>query len=252
MNERILQIEELCAGYSRKTVLHNVDLQVGQGDVVALLGANGAGKTTLLRAISGLIRHQSGTVKIFGRNVAGWEPNRIVRLGVGHVPEGRQPFAQLTVSENLRLGAYTRSLRADLAPDLALVYDYFPILKERGSQKAGLLSGGEQQMLVIGRALMGRPRLLLLDEPSLGLSPLLVKTMFEAIRRINREQGLSILLVEQNAKLALEVSSFGYVIESGRVVLGRPSADLAELDQIKSLYLGQPKSAATSSGAERP
>ncbi|WP_342640466.1 ABC transporter ATP-binding protein [Rhodoligotrophos ferricapiens] len=238
MAEPILRIDGLTAGYGRMTVLHDVSMSVDQGAIVALLGANGAGKTTLLRNISGLQKPRSGTITFIGQNIARTEPHRIVQLGLGHVPEARQPFPQLSVRENLWMGAFTRSRGPELQSDLEMVYSYFPILKERDSQKAGLLSGGEQQMMVIGRALMARPKLLLFDEPSLGLSPRLVKTIFEIVRRINKEQGVSIFLVEQNAHVALEVSDFGYVLESGRVVLGRPSAELAELEDIKTFYLG--------------
>lgn len=239
MTEPILHIEGLSAGYGRMTVLHDVTMTVQQGGIVALLGANGAGKTTLLRTISGLLPSRAGVIRFLGQDITRTEPHRIVCLGLGHVPEGRQPFPQLSVRENLWMGAYTRSAGVEKQRDLDMVYDYFPILKERDSQKAGLLSGGEQQMMVIGRALMARPKLLLFDEPSLGLSPRLVKTIFEIVRRINTEQGVSIFLVEQNAHIALEVSDFGYVLESGRVVLGRPSAELIQLDDIKTFYLGQ-------------
>lgn len=238
MVDEILTVEGLTAGYRRMTVLHNVRLSIRRGDVVALLGANGAGKSTLLRSLSSLLKTRGGTIVFDGRDITNTLPNKLASLGLGHVPEGRQPFPQLSVRENLWMGSYSRSDRAGPKHDLDMVLEYFPILRERSNQQAGLLSGGEQQMLVIGRALMARPKLLLLDEPSLGLSPKLVSIIFDIIRRINLEQGVSILLVEQNAALALSVSQHGYVLESGQIVLSRPSVELMQLDHVKSFYLG--------------
>ena len=195
-----------------------MSLDVDQGQIVTVLGANGAGKTSVLRTISGILDPERGQVMFEGRDIARMPPDQVMRLGICHVPEGREIFPFLTVRENLNMGAYTRRDAAGVASDIELCFDYFPRLKERESQRAGLLSGGEQQMLAISRALMGRPKLLLLDEPSLGLSPLLVQQIFGIIRRINHEQNVSILLVEQNAHTALQTADFGYVLEVGRIV----------------------------------
>ncbi|MBM3875609.1 MAG: ABC transporter ATP-binding protein [Verrucomicrobia bacterium] len=233
-----LEIKDLAVNYGAITALHGVSLKVEQGAIVTLIGGNGAGKTTTLRTVSGLIRPKSGDILYEGRSIAGAKPHQLVARGLAHVPEGRMIFANLTVRENLRMGAYLRRDKAGIAKDLDYVFAVFPRLKEREQQVAGTLSGGEQQMLAIGRALMSKPRFLMLDEPSLGIAPLLVKTIFEKVVEINREQKITILLVEQNANLALEVSRFGYVLETGRVILQDESKSLRANPQVKSAYLG--------------
>ena len=234
----MLEVRNLSVSYGTIAALHGVSLSVKQGDIVTLIGGNGAGKTTTLRAISGLQRAQSGEVIYDGRKITNLPAHEIVKLGLAHVPEGRMVFANLTVLENLQMGAYLRSDKAGIAADMAYVFSVFPRLKEREKQVAGTLSGGEQQMLAIGRALMSKPKFLMLDEPSLGIAPLLVKTIFEKIVEINREQGITVLLVEQNANLALEVSRYGYVLETGRIILQDESASLRKNPQVKSAYLG--------------
>ena len=234
----MLEIKNLVVQYGAIAALHGISLSVPDGQIVTLIGANGAGKTTTLKTISGLIKPASGEILYGGDNIAGLAPHRIVARGVSQSPEGRMIFANLTVHENLQLGAYLQKNRETVRRELDRVFTLFPRLKEREKQVAGTLSGGEQQMLAIGRALMSRPRLLLLDEPSLGLAPLLVKTIFEKIVEINRETGLTILLVEQNANLALEISHFGYVLETGKVVLQGPCAELRQNPKVKSAYLG--------------
>jgi branched-chain amino acid transport system ATP-binding protein len=234
----MLEVRNLSVSYGAISALHGVSLSVPQGDIVTLIGGNGAGKTTTLRAISGLQRAQTGEVIYDGRNITNLPAHEIVKLGLAHVPEGRMVFANLTVLENLQMGAYLRSDKPGIATDMAYVFNVFPRLKERERQVSGTLSGGEQQMLAIGRALMSKPKFLMLDEPSLGIAPLLVKTIFEKIVEINREQGITILLVEQNANLALDVSRFGYVLETGRVLLQDESAKLRSNPQVKSAYLG--------------
>ena len=234
----MLEVKNLSVSYGAIAALHGVSLSVKQGDIVTLIGGNGAGKTTTLRAISGLQTAASGEVIYEGRNITKLPAHEIVKLGLAHVPEGRMVFANLTVLENLQMGAYLRSDKAGIAADMAYVFSVFPRLKERERQVSGTLSGGEQQMLAIGRALMSKPRFLMLDEPSLGIAPLLVKTIFEKIVEINRQQGITVLLVEQNANLALEVSRFGYVLETGRVILQDESAKLRTNPQVKSAYLG--------------
>ena len=234
----MLEIKNLVVQYGAIAALHGISLSVPGGQIVTLIGANGAGKTTTLKTISGLVKPASGEILYSGDNIAGLAPHRIVARGISQSPEGRMIFANLTVHENLQLGAYLQKDRETIRRELERVFVLFPRLKEREKQVAGTLSGGEQQMLAIGRALMSRPRLLLLDEPSLGLAPLLVKTIFEKIVEINREQGLTILLVEQNANLALEISHFGYVLETGKVVLQGPSAELRQNPKVKSAYLG--------------
>jgi branched-chain amino acid transport system ATP-binding protein len=234
----MLEIKNLAVGYGAINALHEISLSVKPGSIVTLIGANGAGKTTTLKAISGLLKPRSGEILYDGKNIAGLPPHQIVKLGLSHVPEGRMIFANLTVLENLQLGAYLQTDKQVVRHELEHVFSLFPRLSEREKQIAGTLSGGEQQMLAIGRALMSKPKLLLLDEPSLGLAPLLVKTIFEKIVEINRQKGLTILLVEQNANLALEVSSFGYVLETGKVVLSGDSAGLRQNPQVKSAYLG--------------
>ena len=234
----MLEVRNLSVSYGAIAALHDVSLSVKAGAIVTLIGGNGAGKTTTLRAISGLTPALGGEVIYEGRNITKLPPQEIVKLGLAHVPEGRMVFANLTVLENLQMGAYLRSDRAGIAKDMEYVFGIFPRLREREKQVSGTLSGGEQQMLAIGRALMSKPRFLMLDEPSLGIAPLLVKTIFEKIVEINREQGITILLVEQNANLALEISHHGYVLETGRIILADASAALRKNPQVKSAYLG--------------
>ena len=233
----MLEIRNLIVNYGVITALQGISLTVKQGAIVTLIGANGAGKTTTLKAISGLLKAR-GEILYEGRNIANLPPHQIVKLGLSHVPEGRMIFANLSVMENLMMGAYLQRDKQIIRRELDYVFGIFPRLKEREKQIAGTLSGGEQQMLAIGRALMGGPKFLMLDEPSLGLAPLLVKTIFQKIVEINREHGITVLLVEQNANLALEVSHFGYVIETGRINLQDESAKLRQNPQVKSAYLG--------------
>ena len=233
----LLEVRNLESYYGPVMALRGVSLDVPEGCVVTVLGANGAGKTTLLRTISGVLDPEKGSVTLAGEPIAGIDPDVIVTRGVVHVPEGREVFPLLSVASNLRLGAYTRSDDA-IEDDLGLVLGYFPVLKERLAQPAGTLSGGEQQMLVIGRALMARPRIMLLDEPSLGLSPRLVSAILATVRRLNREQGVSMLLVEQNARQALDIADYGYVLELGRVVLDGPADRLRQSADIREFYLG--------------
>ena len=234
----MLEIKNLVVSYGAITALRGISLEVRPGDIVTLIGANGAGKTTALRAVSGLLRAQSGEVIYEGRNIANLPPHQIVKLGISHVPEGRMVFANLTVLENLMMGAYLQTNKPAIHRELDYVFGIFPRLRERQKQVAGTLSGGEQQMLAIGRALMSKPKFLMLDEPSLGIAPLLVKTIFEKIVEINRQQGISILLVEQNANLALEISRYGYVLETGQIILQDQSAALRQSPQVKRAYLG--------------
>ena len=236
--KRMLEIKNLSVGYGAIIALHGVSLSVRSGSIVTLIGANGAGKTTTLKTISGLLRARGGEILYDGKNISGLPPHRMVKLGISHVPEGRMIFANLTVMENLQMGAYLQKDATWIRSGLDYVFATFPRLRERESQVAGTLSGGEQQMLAIGRALMSRPKFLMLDEPSLGLAPLLVKTIFNKIAEINRQQGITILLVEQNANLALEISHFGYVLETGRITLQGDSAALRQNPQVKSAYLG--------------
>lgn len=232
----MLTLEGVCAGYHSLQILHEVDLHVEEGEIVAVVGANGAGKTTTLKTISGMLRPTGGSITFDGQRAHGVRPNDLVRRGLVHVPEGRALFGPLTVEENLRMGGWTRG-RASLEDDLKQVFALFPILQERRRQLAETMSGGQQQMLAIGRALMARPRLLLLDEPSTGLSPKLTWTVLEAVRTI-REQGVSVLLVEQNAAHALNLADRAYVLESGSVVLTGLGPDLARDDRVRSAYLG--------------
>ncbi len=234
----MLEIKNLAVSYGAINALHGISLKVAQGQIVTLIGSNGAGKSTTLRAISGLIRSKAGEILYESNSLVGLPAHEIVKRGLSHVPEGRMVFANLTVMENLRMGAYLQTNAAVIRQELEFVFATFPRLKERAQQEAGTLSGGEQQMLAIGRALMSKPRFLLLDEPSLGIAPLLVKTIFEKIVEINRQQGLTILLVEQNANLALEISHYGYVLETGRIILADESAKLRQNPQVKSAYLG--------------
>ena len=234
----MLEVRNLTVSYGAIAALHGISLNVKQGDIVTLIGGNGAGKTTTLKAISGLLRTQSGEVIYKGRNIANLPPHQIVKLGISHVPEGRMVFANLTVLENLRAGAYLQFDKETIQREMDYVFSIFPRLQERVKQVAGTLSGGEQQMLSIGRALMSKPKFLMLDEPSLGIAPLLVKTIFQRIVEINRQQSITILLVEQNANLALEVSRYGYVLETGRITLQDQSAALRQNPQVRSAYLG--------------
>ena len=234
----MLEVKNLVVNYGVITALQGISLTVKQGDIVTLIGANGAGKTTALRTISGLLKARSGEVLYQGKSITNLPPHQLVKLGLAHVPEGRMVFANLTVLENLRMGAYLVKDKAAILRELDYVFGIFPRLKEREKQIAGTLSGGEQQMLAIGRALMSKPRFLMLDEPSLGIAPLLVQKIFEKIVEINRDQGITILVVEQNANLALEISRYGYVLETGRVILHDQSASLRENPQVRSAYLG--------------
>jgi branched-chain amino acid transport system ATP-binding protein len=234
----MLELKDLVVSYGSITALHEVSLRVAKGDIVTLIGANGAGKSTTLRAISGLLKAQSGTITYEGEEITNERPHRIVARGISHVPEGRMVFANLTVQENLLMGGYLRKDRKQFAADFDFIFGMFPRLKERLKQVAGTLSGGEQQMLAIGRALMSKPRVLMLDEPSLGIAPILVKTIFQKIVEINKSLGMTILLVEQNANLALEVSSYGYVLETGRIILHDQSSALRVNERVKNAYLG--------------
>jgi len=236
--EIILKLSNIESYYGPIMAIRGISLEVRRGQIVALLGANGAGKTTVLKTISGILDPQKGSIEFCGKAIQRMEADRIVRLGISHVPEGREVFPFLSVRENLMMGAYARRDRSGIFEDLERVYGYFPRLKERLDQAAGQLSGGEQQMLSIGRALLNRPTLLLLDEPSLGLSPILVREIFAIIRRINQEQGVSILLVEQNAKVALETADYGYVLEIGRVVMNDACERLMRSQDIQEFYLG--------------
>ncbi len=234
----MVEVQNLTVKYGVITALHDVSLSIKAGTIVTLIGANGAGKTTTLRAISGLVKATAGTVSHDSQPITNLPPHEIVKRGLSHVPEGRMVFANLSVMENLRMGAYLQGNHATIRSTLDYVFSIFPRLKERERQLAGTLSGGEQQMLAIGRALMSKPKFLMLDEPSLGIAPLLVKTIFEKIVEINRQQGLTILLVEQNANLALEISHYGYVLESGRILLHDESRALRQNPQVRSAYLG--------------
>ena len=236
-SNKVIDLREIDVFYGRVNALRRVSLEVRQGEIVALIGSNGAGKTTTLRAISGLIAPRSGEVRLFGKTTRGMGAADIARLGVGHAPEGRRLFPRMTVRENLDMGAYSRSDRSGIRSDLERVYSLFPRLRERDSQLAGSLSGGEQQMVAIGRALMSAPKVLLLDEPSLGLAPILVDAIFEVIREINAK-GTTILLIEQNALLALKTAVRGYVLETGSVALSGPSGDLIASPDIQKAYLG--------------
>ncbi len=234
----ILELANVEASYGPVRALRGVTLAVPKGKIVTVLGANGAGKSTILKTISGIIDPNKGQIRFAGEEIQRRDPAWIVRRGIGHVPEGREVFPLLTVDENLRMGAYTRGDAAGIAQDLEMVYAYFPILKERFRQEAGLLSGGQQQMLAISRALLSRPKLMLMDEPSLGLSPLLTREIFRIIGLINRQQGMTILLVEQNANMALEVADYGYVLEVGRIVMEDTCKRLLEKEDVQEFYLG--------------
>jgi branched-chain amino acid transport system ATP-binding protein len=233
----LLEVDGLHAQYGWTKVLHGLTFAVQEGGITTILGANGAGKTTTLRAVCGMVK-TTGQVRFDGRRIDGKATEDVVRLGIAHAPEGRGTFVNLTVEENLRLGAYARKERAGLAADLERVYGYFPVLGQRRTQTAGTLSGGEQQMLAVARALMLRPRLLLLDEPSLGLAPLVVREIFRIVRAINKEAGVSVLLVEQNASMALGLADHAYLMETGAMVMSGPAADLARNDAVRRAYLG--------------
>src|SRR5262249_12184670 len=238
MPEALLSVNNVETYYGPIMAIRGVSFAVPAGSIVTILGANGAGKTTVLKTVSGVMDPQKGTVVFEGREIQRMDPDKVVRLGLSHVPEGREVVPFLSVRENLMMGAYTRADGDGIAADLEMVYGYFPVLRERGGQRAGQLSGGEQQMLAISRALMARPKMMLLDEPSLGLSPRLVKDIFDIIVRINRERGVTILLVEQNAHMALGMADYGYVLEVGRIVMEDTCARLLEKDDIKEFYLG--------------
>ncbi len=233
----VLELHEVEVAYGNISALKGVSLRVAEGELVTLIGANGAGKSTTLKAISGLLRPKAGTLLYLNQPLESLQPHRIVALGISHCPEGRHVFGRLTVTENLRLGAVQRQDHQNVLGDIEHVYKLFPVLKDRRSQLAGTLSGGEQQMLAIGRVLMSRPRLLLLDEPSLGLAPILVSVIFDTIRQLKRE-GVTILLVEQNARLALDIADRAYVMETGRIGLHGPAAELKHNPQVESTYLG--------------
>ena len=233
----MLKVRNLSAGYGPIRVLKQVNLDIPEGKIISVIGANGAGKTTLLMTLCGVIRATEGDILLDDKSIVHLPTDRIVQSGIVQVPEGRRVFVHLTVRENLELGAFSRGARAKVVPDLENVFGIFPVLKERAFQLAGTLSGGEQQMLAIGRGLMARPRLLLLDEPSLGLAPKLVETVFDVIRKINR-QGMTIVLVEQNAYMALKLSDYGYVLETGRVVLEDKSDQLLANPSVRKAYLG--------------
>ena len=234
----MLELKDLAVNYGSIEALHDVSLNVEKGAIVTLIGANGAGKSTTLRAISGLLKARHGSICYEGEEITNHPPHRIVERGISQVPEGRMIFANLTVRENLLMGAYPRKDRSKLDTEFDFVFEIFPRLKERAKQVAGTLSGGEQQMLAISRALMSKPRCLMLDEPSLGIAPILVKTIFQKIVEINKTLGITILLVEQNANLALEVSHYGYVLETGRVILHDQCNALRANEKVKSAYLG--------------
>ena len=233
----MLDVEDLRVRYGTVEAVKGVSFQVGAGAIVSLIGANGAGKTTSLRALTGLIRPSGGDLRFENRSLVGLAPHDIVRLGIAHVPEGRRLFPKMTVLENLEMGAFLKAPRAEASSTLAMIYEHFPILRQRGRQLAGSLSGGEQQMLAIARALMTRPKLLLLDEPSMGLSPIMTAEIGKIIRQINAS-GVSIILVEQNAMLALTLAGYGYVLETGRLVLQGPADDLLRNEGVRKAYLG--------------
>jgi branched-chain amino acid transport system ATP-binding protein len=235
----LMRVSNLETYYGPVMAIRGVSFAVKPGDICTILGANGAGKTTILKTISGAMNPRTGKVEFAGHEVQGLETWEIAKLGMSHVPEGREVFRHLSVHDNLMMGAYLRKDRDAVMRDLETVHGYFPRLKERAQQHAGMLSGGEQQMVAIGRALMSRPKLMLLDEPSLGLSPLLVKEIFAIVRKVNEEQGVTILLIEQNANMALQVAHFGYVLEVGRIVLEGSSEKLRSNPDVQEFYLGQ-------------
>jgi len=233
----MLEARGLAAFYGENQVLYGLDFALDEGNIVTLLGANGAGKTTTLRALCGMVR-LGGEIRFDGKSITGRATEDIVRLGIAHVPEGRGTFVRMTVEENLQLGAMVRRGRAAIAADIEQVYAQFPRLKERRAQTAGTLSGGEQQMLAVGRALMLRPQLMLLDEPSFGLAPLIVEELFEILRRLNRELGVAMLIVEQNAALALDLADYAYLLETGRIAMAGPAREIGKDEAVRRSYLG--------------
>ena len=243
----MLKIKDLHVSYGGIKALRGVDLEVPDGKIVTLIGANGAGKSTTLRTISGLVKAESGSITYDGKELLGLSINKILEQGIAQSPEGRRVFPNLTVLENLKIGAYLRKDRDGIEKDVRWIYELFPRLEERHWQPAGTLSGGEQQMLAVGRALMSRPKLLMLDEPSLGLAPLVVSEIFRIIRGINAEQGTTIVLVEQNARMALQIAHYGYVMENGKIVMEGPAEDLVENPDIKEFYRGMAASGAAKS-----
>ncbi|WP_198088427.1 ABC transporter ATP-binding protein [Variovorax sp. E3] len=238
MSDVVLQLLNVESAYGPIKAIRGVSLRVRKGEIATVLGSNGAGKTTILKTISGIIDPRKGSIEFQGKDITAKDPAYIVQQGLSHVPEGREVFPLLSVKDNLLMGAYTRKDRDGVARDIETVYTYFPILRERATQDAGLLSGGQQQMLAISRAIMAAPHLILLDEPSLGLSPKLTKEIFEIVVRINRERGTTILLVEQNANMALNAADHGYVLENGRIVMEDSCERLREKEDIKEFYLG--------------
>ena len=235
----MLTIENLNINYGAIKAVKGINISVKDKSIVTLIGANGAGKSTILRTISGVVKATSGKIIFQGRDIVNQQPSKIVEFGISHAPEGRLIFANLTVQENLEMGAYTRKDKSGIQEDMELVFSLFPRLKERIKQPGGTLSGGEQQMLAISRAIMARPRLLLLDEPSLGIAPILVKTIFEKIITLNKESGITILLVEQNANLALSIADYGYVLETGNIKLEGSANELASNEEVRKAYLGE-------------
>lgn len=238
MSDEVLVLSNVESAYGPIRAIRGVSLKVRQGEIATVLGSNGAGKSTILKTISGILDPRRGSVHFRGENITARDPSKIVRLGLSHVPEGREVFPLLSVRDNLLMGGYTRSDRDAVRRDIELAMEYFPILRERRDQDAGLLSGGQQQMLAIARALVASPHMILLDEPSLGLSPKLTQEIFEIVVRINRERGTTILLVEQNANMALNVADYGYVLENGRIVMEDKCSVLREKDDVKEFYLG--------------
>ena len=244
MSDVVLKLLNVESAYGPIRAIRGVSLEVAKGRIGTVLGSNGAGKTTILKTISGIIDPRKGTVEFAGENITARDPAEVVQRGLSHVPEGREVFPLLSVHDNLMMGAYTRKDRDAVGRDIEAVYGYFPILRERSKQEAGLLSGGQQQMLSISRALMAAPQMILLDEPSLGLSPRLTREIFEIVVRINRERGTTLLVVEQNANMALNVADYGYVLENGRIVMEDTCERLREKDDIKEFYLGMKQSGA--------
>jgi len=238
MSDNILTLRNIETYYGPILAIRGISLDVQEGQIVTILGANGAGKTTILKTISGAMDPQKGKIEFLGIEIQKQNPDWVARKGIAHVPEGREVFPLLSVQENLLMGAYARKDKKKINEDLEIVYDYFPVLKERNKQKSGLLSGGEQQMLVLGRAMMARPKLMLLDEPSLGLSPLFVQDIFGIIKRLNTVQKMTMLLVEQNANMALQGSAYGYVLENGRIVMEDTCENLMASHDIKEFYMG--------------